>query len=94
MRYVRHRGGRQSIQPVDNALKRWPSVLREEGAIAPLVLPPVISHERIFKKLDVYLRSERGLACPSSSISRTSAASCMKCSPAASSPYARSADRT
>lgn len=38
-RYLRHRGGRQSIQPGDRAaLKRWLSVLREEGAIAPLVL--------------------------------------------------------
>lgn len=37
-RYLRDRGGRQSIQPGDRAaLKRWLSVLREEGAIAPLV---------------------------------------------------------
>ena len=41
-RYLRHRGGRQSIQPGDRAaLKRWLSVLREDGAIAPLVLPPL-----------------------------------------------------
>ena len=37
-------------------------MLREEGAIAPLVLPPLTPHERIFKELDAYLRSERGLA--------------------------------
>jgi len=62
-RYLRHRGGRQSIQPGDRAaLKRWLSVLREEGAIAPLVLPPLTPHERIFKEFDAYLRSERGLA--------------------------------
>ncbi|TYO66822.1 hypothetical protein FXV83_09305 [Bradyrhizobium hipponense] len=50
-RYLRHRGGRHSIQ-----------LLREEGAIAPLVLPPLTPHERIFKEFDAYLRSERGLA--------------------------------
>ena len=44
------------------ALKRWLSVLHEGGAIAPLVLPPLTPHERIFKEFDVYLRSERGLA--------------------------------
>ena len=37
-------------------------MLREEGAIAPLVLPPLTPHERIFKEFDAYLRSERGLA--------------------------------
>src|SRR5580693_8899555 len=48
-RYLRHRGGKQSIQPGDRAaLKRWLSVLREDGAIAPLVMPPLTPHERIF----------------------------------------------
>jgi site-specific recombinase XerD len=62
-RYLRHRGGKQSIQAGDRAaLKRWLSVLREEGAIAPFVLPPLTPHERIFKEFDAYLRSERGLA--------------------------------
>ncbi|WP_407121322.1 hypothetical protein [Bradyrhizobium sp. STM 3561] len=37
-------------------------MLREDGAIAPLVLPPLTTHERIFKEFDAYLRSERGLA--------------------------------
>ena len=56
-RYLRHRGGRQSIQPGDRAaLKRWLSVLREEGAIAPLVLPSLIPHEGIFKEFDACLR--------------------------------------
>jgi hypothetical protein len=33
-RYLRYRGGRQSIQPGDRAaLRRWLSVLREDGAI-------------------------------------------------------------
>ena len=62
-RYLRHRGGRQSIQPGDRAaLKRWLSVLREDGAIVPLELPLLTPHERIFKEFDAYLRSERGLA--------------------------------
>ena len=62
-RYLRHRGGRQSIQPGDRAaLKRWLSVLREDGAIGPVVLPSLTPHDRIFKKFDVYLRTERGLA--------------------------------
>ena len=62
-RYLRHRGGRQSIQPGDRAaLKRWLSVLREEGAIAPAALPPLTPHDRIFKEFDAYLRTERGLA--------------------------------
>ena len=37
-------------------------MLREDGAIAPLVLPPLTPHERIFKEFDAYLRLERGLA--------------------------------
>ena len=62
-KYLRHRAGKQSIQPGDrSALKRWLSVLREEGAIAPAVLPPLTSHDRIFKEFDAYLRTERGLA--------------------------------
>jgi hypothetical protein len=62
-RYLRHRAGRQTIQRGDRAaLKRWLVVLREEGAIAPVVLPPLTPHDRIFKEFDVYLRTERGLA--------------------------------
>jgi site-specific recombinase XerD len=61
--YLRYRARRQSIQPGDRAaLKRWLSVLREEGAIAPAVPPPLTSHDRIFKEFDAYLRTERGLA--------------------------------
>jgi hypothetical protein len=38
---LRHRAEKQSILLGDlSALKRWLSVLREEGAIAPAVLPP------------------------------------------------------
>ncbi|WP_158927649.1 site-specific integrase [Acidisphaera sp. S103] len=61
--YLRHRAGKQSIQPGDrSALKWWLSVLRAEGLIAPAVLPPVTSHDRIFNEFDAYLRTERGLA--------------------------------
>jgi hypothetical protein len=61
--YLRYRARRQSIQPGDRAaLKRWLSVLREEGAITPAVPPPPTSHDRIFKEFDAYLRTERGLA--------------------------------
>jgi site-specific recombinase XerD len=60
--YLRHRAGKQSIQPGDrSALKRWLSVLREEGVIVPAVLPPLTSHDRIFSEFDAYLRTERGL---------------------------------
>src|SRR5208337_4156915 len=62
-RYLRYRGGRQSIQAGDRAaLRRWLSVLREDGAIAPMVPPPLTPHDRIFKEFDAYLLSERGLA--------------------------------
>jgi len=61
-RYLRYRGGRQSIQPGDRAaLKRWLSVLREEGVIASAA-PPLTPHDRIFKEFEEYLRTERGLA--------------------------------
>jgi hypothetical protein len=81
--YLRHRAGKQSIQPGDrSALKRWLSVLREEGAIAPVVLPPLTSHDRIFNEFDVYLRTERGLPrSPSFVISLSSAGSCTRCVP-------------
>jgi site-specific recombinase XerD len=62
-RYLRHRAGRQTIQRGDRAaLKRWLVVLREEGAIAPAVPPPLTPHDRIFKEFEAYLRTERGLA--------------------------------
>ncbi len=61
--YLLHRAGKQSIQPGDrSALNRWLSVLREEGAIAPAVLPTLTSHDWIFKEFGAYLRTERGLA--------------------------------
>ena len=41
-RYLRYRGGKQSIQPGDRAaLKRWLSVLRETGTITPAARQPI-----------------------------------------------------
>jgi site-specific recombinase XerD len=62
-RYLRHRSGKQSIQPGDRAaLKRLLSVLREAGTIAPAAQPPLTLHEQIFEAFSCYLRTERGLA--------------------------------
>lgn len=61
--YLRHRGSRQSIQTGDRAaLKRWLSVLRDEGAIAPATSAHLTQHEQIFKEFADYLRAECGLA--------------------------------
>lgn len=98
-RYLRHRGGRQSIQPGNRAaLKRWLSVLREECAIAPLVLPPLTPHARTngssrssMPTCDQSAARPRG---PSYAISRSSAGSCTRCAPAAPPPCARSTKRT
>jgi len=62
-RYLRHRGGRQTIQPGDRAaFKRWLSVLRNAGTIAPAAVPPNGPHDQIFAQFASYLRRERGLA--------------------------------
>lgn len=62
-RYLRHRGSRQNIQPGDRAaLRRWLSVLRDAGAVAPAAPPPISPHEQIFAEFADYLRRERGLA--------------------------------
>lgn len=62
-RYLRHRAGRQTVQPGDRAaLRRWLSVLREEAAIPQAAPPPLTPHDRIFTVFDNYLRTERGLA--------------------------------
>jgi site-specific recombinase XerD len=62
-RYLRYRGGKQSIQPGDRAaLKRWLSVLRDAGSIAPAALLPITSQDQIFDEFGDYLRRERGLA--------------------------------
>ena len=62
-RYLRHRDGRQFIQPGDRAArKRWLVALCSDGAIAAAVLPSLTSHERVFKQFEDYPRAERGLA--------------------------------
>lgn len=61
--YLRHRASRQSIQTGDpTALKRWLSVLRDEGTIAPAAPARLTQHEQIFKEFAHYLRTECGLA--------------------------------
>jgi site-specific recombinase XerD len=62
-RYLRYRARRQSFQPGDRAaLRRWLSVLRDEGVIAPAPLSPLTSHDRILEDFADYLRAECGLA--------------------------------
>jgi site-specific recombinase XerD len=62
-RYLRHRAKKQSIQRTDRAaLKRWLSVLRDAGMIAPSTLSPVTPQEQIFAEFGGYLQRERGLA--------------------------------
>ena len=62
-RYLRHRAGKQPIQPGDRAaLKRFLSVLRDAGTIAPAALPPITPQDQIFEEFGDYLRRERGLA--------------------------------
>jgi len=61
--YLRYRARRQSIQPGDRAaLKRWLSVLRDTGSIAPAALLPITPQGQIFEEFGDYLRRERGLA--------------------------------
>jgi site-specific recombinase XerD len=62
-RYLRHRGGKQSIQPGDRAaLKRWLSVLRDTGTITPAARQPATPQDQIFEDFCDYLQRERGLA--------------------------------
>jgi site-specific recombinase XerD len=61
--YLRHRARKQSFQLGDRAaIRRWVSMLRDEGAIAPAVVPPLTPHDRIVKEFEDYLRTARGLA--------------------------------
>ena len=62
-RYLKHRAGKQCIQPGDPAaLKRFLSVLREAGMIAPAALPPISPQDQIFGEFADYLQGVRGLA--------------------------------
>ena len=61
-RYLRDRGNRQTIQAGDRAaLKRWLSVLRATGTIAPAAKSETTPHEQIFAEFGDYLKRERGL---------------------------------
>jgi site-specific recombinase XerD len=62
-RYLRDRGNRQTIQAGDRAaLKRWLSVLRATGTIAPAVQSQATPHDQIFAEFGDYLRRERDLS--------------------------------
>jgi site-specific recombinase XerD len=62
-RYLQHRARRHSFQLGDRAaLRRWMSVLRDEGAIARAAVAPLTPQDRIIKEFEDYLRTERGLA--------------------------------
>ena len=61
-RYLRHRVRKQSIQRGNRiALKRWLSVLRDAGTIAPPTLPAITPQDQIFAEFADYLERERGL---------------------------------
>jgi site-specific recombinase XerD len=61
-RYLRHRASKQCVRSCDSAaLRRWLSVLRDEGAIVPVALPPLTLQDRIVKEFVNYLQTERGL---------------------------------
>jgi site-specific recombinase XerD len=62
-RYLRHRAKKQPIQTGDRmALKRWLSVLRNVGTIAPPALSPITPQDQIFAGFGDYLQRERGAA--------------------------------
>jgi site-specific recombinase XerD len=62
-RYLSRRARKRFIQLGDRAaLKRWLSVLRDAGMIAPPSLPPITPHDQIFAEFAGYLQRERGLA--------------------------------
>ena len=61
-RFLRHQGAKQTIQLDDRpALKRWLSILRSAGTIAPAAAPICTPQEKIFVEFGAYLQSERGL---------------------------------
>jgi hypothetical protein len=94
--YLRHRAGKQSIQPGDRAaLKRLLSVLRDLGTIAPALLPPITPQDQIFEEFGDYLRGERGLG-PKSIVRHLPVIRrfCVRCTLRVRGTSARSARRT
>ena len=62
-RFLCHRATKQSIQPGDRAaLKRFLSVLRDAGKIAPAEPPRITRQDQILAEFSDYLQRERGLA--------------------------------
>jgi hypothetical protein len=62
-RYLHYRARKRSIQPGDRAaLKRFLSVLRNAGIVAPATPPPISPQDKIFEAFADWLRTERGLA--------------------------------
>jgi site-specific recombinase XerD len=62
-RYLRNRAKRRSIYPGDRlALKRFLTVLRDAGMIAPAEPLPITPQDQIFAEFGGYLQRERGLA--------------------------------
>jgi len=62
-RYLRNRARKRPILPGDRlALKRFLSVLRDAGMIAPAKPPQITAQDQIFAKFADYLQKERGLA--------------------------------
>jgi site-specific recombinase XerD len=62
-RYLRNRGRKRPIHSVDRpALKRFLSVLREIGMIAPAEPSRITPQNQVFAEFSDYLQRERGLA--------------------------------
>lgn len=62
-RYLRDRARKRVIQRGDRmALKRWLSVLRHAGTIAPPASSPITLQDQITVEFGNYLQKERGLA--------------------------------
>jgi site-specific recombinase XerD len=62
-RYLRNRARKRSLYPGDGlALKRFLSVLRDAGMIAPPEPPRLTPQDQIFAEFSDYLQRERGLA--------------------------------
>ena len=93
-RYLRHRGSSQTIQRGDRAaLRRWLSMLRDPGVIAPPPVPNSTPQEQIFAEFDNYNICEGSAAYPRSPspvICLSSASSCVKCALPAPATSARS----
>ena len=94
-RYLRYRGGKQSIQPGDRAaLKRWLSVLRDAGSIAPAACCQSPRRTRYSRSSATICEGNAAWRrSPSSAISLSSAGSYMRCALPGSATSAGSAKR-